>query len=329
MRAYVYLLLLVFICSLISCNSKKQNAHINKTVPEKVDTIEIKQSQDVEESAYDDEYEDEGPIFPDITPLPTKVPVDIPAYFKNMEKKGLAAPYHRDLMGDEDAHIQKTLRELQRYATGKRKYYPAEDVQTTISYLSQYAHYASGHSDDHTELRMIDNYRNHFISIAAMLSPNMDFLQPIKDVSATIGLSQFPDWSHSYTIQSYVFMPDGEKLSARSMDELNAVMATKIFRLTDEKERVYYLFSNDDDICKFGQVLCMMDKGELKYVTRLIDLHAHIQQEGIIFFYPNKTLWHFCDDKEGRFECIEGAPTIHLKLDGMDSKFYITVPHRK
>ena len=306
MRTYMYLFLLVMTCCLASCHSKKQNAQGPENVPEKVDTVEIQLSEDMEESDYDELYEDEEPILPEITPLPTRVPADIPAYFKNLEKNGLAAPVVRDINEGEEEQIEKGVYELQRYA-----------------------HYASGHSDDHSELRMVNNYRNHFIAIAAMLSPNMDFLQPIKDVNQTIGLMQFPDWSHTYTIQSYVLLPDGEKLYARSMDELNAVMATKIFRLTDEKDRVYYLFSNDDDIHRFGQVLCMMDKGVLKYVTRLTDLSAHVQQEGIIFFYPNKTLWHFCEDKDDRFERIVGAPTIHLKLDGMDSKFYITVSHRK
>lgn len=329
MRTYMYLFLLVVTCCLSSCHSKKQNTQGPENVPEKVDTVEIQLSEDMEESNYDEEYEYEEPILPEITPLPTRVPADIPAYFKNLEKNGLAAPVVRDINEGEEEQIEKGLYELQRYATGKRKYYPAEDVQQAISNLSQYAHYASGHSDDHSELRMVNNYRNHFIAIAAMLSPNMDFLLPIKDVNQTIGLMQFPDWSHTYIIQSYVLLPDGEKLYASSMDELNAVMATKIFRLTDEKDRVYYLFSNDDDIHRFGQVLCMMDKGVLKYVTRLTDLSAHVQQEGIIFFYPNKTLWHFCEDKNDRFERIAGAPTIHLKLDGMDSKFYITVSHRK
>lgn len=329
MRTYIYLLLLVLTCCLSSCHSKKQNAQIDETYPEKVDTIEVQLSQDVEESVYDDEYEDDEPIFPEIMPLPVRVPKDIPAYFHNLEKKGQAAPITREINEGEDELIKKGLSELQRYASGKRKYYPVEEVNTTISLLSGYAHYASGHSGDHSELRMVNNYRNHFIAIAAMLSPNMDFFQPIKDVNQTIGLMQFPDWSHCYIIQSYVLLPDGERLSARSMDELNAVIATKIFRLTDEKGRVYYLFSNDENIQQFGQVLCMMDKGVLKYVTRLTDLSAHIQQEGIIFFYPNKTLWHFCEDKDGRFERIAGAPTVHLKLDGMDSKFYITISHRK
>lgn len=329
MRTYMYLFLLVVSCCLSSCHSKKQNTQDQENVPEKVDTIAIQLSQDVEDSVYDDEFEDVGPILPEIIPLPTRVPADIPAYFQNLEKKGLAAPFTRDINEGEDEQVRKGLSELQRYASGKRKYYPVEEVNTTISLLSGYAHYASGHSDDHPELRMVNNYCNHFVAIAAMLSPNMDFLQPIKDANQTIGLMQFPDWSHTFTIQSYVLLPDGEKLSARSMNELNAVMATKIFRLTDEKNRVYYLFSNDDNIHRFGQVLCMMDQGELKYVTRLTDLYAHIQEEGIIFFYPNKTLWHFCEDKDDRFERIAEAPTIHLKLDGMDSKFYITISHLK
>ena len=233
MKTYICLLLLVSICCLSSCHSKKQSANDNESVNVQVDTIEIKPIENVEEYAVDDLYVDEGAIYPEIIPLPTMMPADIPAHFENLEAKGLAAPYHRDLMGNEDEQIQMTLRELQRYATGKRKYYPAEDVQTVISHLSQYAHYASGHSDDHTELRMVNNYRNHFIAIAAMLSTNMDFLQPIKDADATIGLRQFYDWSHSYTIQSYVFFPNGKNLFAESMDELNAVMATKIFRLLD------------------------------------------------------------------------------------------------
>ena len=329
MRTYMYLFLLVMTCCLTGCHSRKQNAQDHENGPVKVDTIEIQLSEHVEEPDSDDEYEDEGPVLPEIMPLPTRVPADIPAYFGQLEKKGLAAPITRDINEGEGEMVKKGLTELQRYATGKRKYYPVEEVNTTISLLSEYDHYASGHGGDESELNMVNNYRNHFIAIAAMLSPNMDFLRPIKDVNQTIGLMQFPDWSHSYPIQSYVLLPVGEKLSARSMNELNAVAATKIFRLGDEKGREYYLFSNDEDIHQFGQVLCMMDQGELKYVTRLTDLYAHIQQEGIIFFYPNKTLWHFCEDKDDRFQRIEGAPTIHLKLDGMNSKFYITISHRK
>ena len=67
-----------------------------------------------------------------------------------------------------------------------------------------------------------------------------------------------------------------------------------------------------------------MDNGELKYVTQLIDLSSQLAQEGIIFFYPNKKVWHFCEEKEGCLERIPDAPTIHLKLDGMESKFYLT-----
>ena len=308
---------------LAGCNGTEQNTQENEGMTVAGKNVKSVMDDDFEEYEFEI-YAEDAPIYPEIIPLPTKVPRDIVNYFNLLEDNGLAAPVTRGLNDDEGSTIQKALHELQRYSSGKRKYYPVEDMKRALSYLSQYEHYMSGHSEDHHELRLVQNYRNHFVAIAAMLCPNLDFMAYVKDADETIGLIQYPDWSHTSTIQSYVFLPKGKTLTAKVIDELNGVQATKIFRLKDSAGSVYYLFSNDDNSNRFAQVLCMMNKGTLEHVASLPDIRFDGPSDAVIQFNPRKLEWNVCEWKNNNLHKIPGTRVVSLKLAGKKSRFNFT-----
>lgn len=290
----------------------KRNALENEDPEPETDSL-------YEESSEEEEY------LPEILPLPQRVPADIVAHFTQLEAKKDAFPIVRHLFDGEVEHIRKTLGELQRYSTGKRKYYPVEDVEKSMNYLSAFPHHNSGHGgDDYPEIRQANNYQNHFAAIAAMLCPNLDFVTPLKDATGTIGIRQFINWSSSGVIKTYVYLPKGKGLKLTIIDELDEVIVDKIFRLEDRFGRVYYMFSNDDSKESFGQVLCLYNRGKLEHVTTFRGLSKVDVVDEFIQFNPRTLEWYFCyEDADGYLHKIPDAPYVKLELAGKKSSIRV------
>jgi len=311
--------LLLAICLFVT-GCTPSDRHNHEAVTEEALTSVVDDPIPVDHDLEEEEY-----YLPEIIPLPKYVPLDIVSHFSTLEASEDALPIVRNPMDGEIEHIHQTLFELQKYSDGKRKYYPVDDVERSLNYLSAYACHHSGHgSDDCPEIRQVNNYQNHFAAIAAMLCPELDFMTTLKDADRTLGIRQFRDWSSTGVIKTYVYLPKGKGLTLKIMDELNAVTVQKIFRLKDPRGRVYYLFSNDDDLYRFGQVLYLWNNGRLEHITTFTGLEGLDVDDDIILFNPRTLEWNFCYmDASGYLHKIPHAPYVKLTLSGKKSSIRV------
>ena len=259
---------------------------------------------------------------PDPLPLPTRVPDDIPGYFKELEERGVARPVVHNPEEGEEEQIREILGILQEYAKGERKYYPVEEVNDGIYLLSLFVKYQSGHSTEFGDAHIqVENYLNHFTAIAAFLCPKLDYLAWCKDAGSTLGVQQYYDWGHTCVLRSYVLHPTDQGLSLQVVPELNAVNVSKIFTLKDNQGRSYYLFMDDESSCP---VLFMSVDGRLEFVAGHDDLyHLHRDYDNTIVFNPDRLVRNFCTERDGVFHPIPETPQLKLHLDGKQSRFQV------
>lgn len=313
------ILLLVLNFGMAGCSSLKSESDTDAEQPEETLSLEDKLFEI-------DEDVQKYLLLEALLPLPKKVPADIVGYFRQLEEMEVASPLNRhnsEAMVDD---VRNTVKLLQQYATRQRKYYPVEEVRSAINILSGYAHYGAGHGETiypNRTLLKITNYMNHFIAVAAMLSPSLDYLSAVKDAGETVGILQFMDWGHTGNIQSYLFCRSGKQINAQLMPHLDDKFIENIFRLTDEKGNVYYLFSHRMSDWRFWQVLYVENDGKLEYVTDCNRLPSCDKEDTEILFNPRTLEWNYCYNDQGQLHKIPGAGYLKLHLDGMNSTFEI------
>ena len=100
----------------------------------------------------------------------------------------------------------------------------------------------------------------------------------------------------------------------------------KIFHLTDEQGREYYLCSNNNNGVYFCQFLYGW-KGEQLELIRELDVQfgcpESFEKGYELVFNPNQRTWSYCTKDGDLYHRVEGTPMLRLILDGDDSKFVV------
>jgi len=328
-------MLMALMTLLAGCQSKQKETVTKENEPE---NKEYKSpNNDMDEQRYLDEFRDAYNALENmewgsvkILPLPEKPREDIRAYFEELERKNLAIPHMRAYQMKHVDYVRNTLKELQRYVSGERKYYPEEEVRMSMDYIYDTLQYDSGHADTNDSIPGVaqsKNYLYQFIAISALASPSLEYLTGVMDAERKVMHLSLDDWSEMWAVETFVFYYGKNGIRTELLSHKNLGEIEKIFNLKDEKNREYYLFVTNASLLNLEDMLMMKKGDRLEYVCTMPGLEGEnigaYSPDGDyeIYFNPRTLKWNFCREKDGVMQIIPGTATIELTLDGMKSKF--------
>ena len=226
--------------------------------------------------------------------------------------------------------VWNTVRMLDDYAAGRRKYYPAEEIREALGHLAFDLGYWFSHGDmEDTNFAEIFFFR--FLEQAVRLSPKVDYVTDFHCADGTAGILNYQEWSPN-PLYSFLVYPTSDGLRVRLVGETGNVKIEKLFRLTDESGREYYLCSNNDDYAEepeywpvFRQYLFMRDGNNLKEVASCSEsiFNEENKSNGKYVFNPRLLRWDYCKRVGDTYRRIDGTRSLLLKLEGENSRFEV------
>lgn len=269
----------------------------------------------------------------DITAIPGKYvvgePRDLVAYFDSLEQHcGAEIWVHCPEDGGVE-EVRESIRELDRYVAGKRKFYPVEEVKGALKQMAfQQGYYYSHGPGDEEDVNSGEVFFFRYLEQAARFCPEISFLADFKSANDSVGVIYYPEWSASNPLYSFLIYQQKNGFKVQAIGTKGNTQIEKIFQLKDEKRQTYYLCSNNFSPLHFCQYLYRIEGDEIKLLCSTDDEDYHpewntdlIDYE--IVFNPQEICWNRCDKKEDYYYKIEGTKTLYLKLDGERSCFYV------
>lgn len=256
-------------------------------------------------------------------------PENIAEFFETLccEHGAVVAVHNNDI--NDSMKVWNAVRLLDDYAAGRRTYYPADEVRQALEILVfELGHYFS-HGDGEEGYNRIAIFFNRFLEQAVRLSPKVDYVTDFHCADGTAGILNYHEWSYN-PLYSLLIYPTNNGLRVRTIGELGTTKIKKLFHLTDNNGRDYYLCSNNgtyDDSdwfhnLEFCQFLYLRDGNEMEEVASCIGLNfTPNDREGKIVFNPQQLRWNFCRRNGDVYVPIEGSKSLQLHLDGKKSRF--------
>lgn len=336
----------VFLCImlfLISCNSGTQkNSFLSKALAsDSIDAV-------IEDMTYDDYfYEDTIPFA-----LPGEsldCPNDLVAYgdsllssidlFSSSSDKEIIN-WHKD--------INKAFTELQGYKTGRKKYYPQEDICKILSDLQIELTYFISHGGD-----LNDNIFNVFFRLieqAVRFCPDINLLSGVCSEDHNLGSLDFYKGYNYIMYYSLIYRkPDGQYGVLSFKGNGNKITNIRIIDDTETYRRYLVSVESYDGYlsCSFKVwVVDLYSDGSTRVIvpsnanTVTSDwvkqtYNSTVQGDTInhylnplykysqIVYNPNYIRWSFCNLKNGIFYPVKNSKDIYLDLDDNSARFRI------
>ena len=256
-------------------------------------------------------------------------PESITAYFETLcSQYGAEVAVHCDDV-DDSLKVWQAVRLLDDYAAGRRAYYPTEEIRNALGVLVVELgyRYSHGMEKEHLELFFF-----RLLEQAVRLSPKVDFVTDFHSADGTAGILNYHEWSPN-PLYSFLVYPTDNGLRVRLVGEALDTRIEKLFHLTDNMGREYYLCSNngspdyqyDFSRLYFCQYLFMCDGDGLQEVASETGQNCFVPEEfdGDVVFNPRLLRWDCCKRTGDTFVRVEGTSSLVLHLDGNRSRFYV------
>lgn len=238
---------------------------------------------------------------------------------------------------EDSLKIWQTVSLLDDYAAGQRKYYPAEDVRDALDalvldrgYWYSHAGYL-GYDYDDIDTDYAEIFFFRILEQAVRLSPQIDYVTDFHSADGTAGILNYHEWSPN-PLYSFLVFPTDKGLRVRKVGETGDTKIEKLFHLTDDAGREYYLCSNNGDLggsddyygVAFRQFLYLRDGDNMREVSSYVGPDfPPAGFEGKVVFNPRLLRWNCCKKDGDKYVNVEGTQSLQLKLDGENSSFAI------
>ena len=267
----------------------------------------------------------------DITAIPgvytVDEPVDLIAYFDSLEQNcGVDIWVHSP--ESEEEEVRQSIRELDRYASGKRKFYPAEDVKRALNLITfEQGYYYSHGSGDDEDSNSGEIFFFRYLEQAIRFCPEISLLADFKSADDSVGVMYYSEWSASNPLYSFLIYRQMKGCKVQMIGSKGNTNIEKLFQLKDEKGQTYYLCSNNFQSLCFCQYLYCLDGDGMTLICSTDDDDYHPDwsadtSDYEIVFNPQNVCCNYCYKKGDYYHKIEGTKTLYLKLDGENSAFY-------
>lgn len=227
----------------------------------------------------------------------------------------------RDINGDEESTIFDCIEAIEQFRDKQSLYYPDTKVKHCIRLLSFECGYLANHI---VEFDMA--FAEWFLMLAAFYSPDITYLVHMQTPNHCAGIHNFGSAYNDSPWWSYIFLKRSKGFEVRRLGEDN-VKINKIFQIVDEKNRLYYLCSNNESRVEFLQFLFLVEDDEhISLVAECNQLPIDEDTEFEECYYnPDQHAWYCCnrDNSSGKLIPISEHPVLTLKLDGKKSCFHV------
>lgn len=195
-----------------------------------------------------------------------KLAPDVEQFLDSIEAYTGIPVHMPDPPEDELGLVHHAVHELRRYQTGERKYYPKEEVIAALDCLAFGLGDIWSHSGDYWFISLY--YWVNFATQAALLSPNVEFVSHMHAPDHQIGLLSYHEWSIS-PMMTFLVRQRENYCTIQLVDE--EVDLKKIFQISDNQGRDYYLFSSSGDNIMAGDLsayLFLRSVDDISFVTK-------------------------------------------------------------
>lgn len=212
------------------------------------------------------------------------------------------------------------IKRIERYRQGKTKYYPDSLVKRCIDFFGFDNAALVNHSDS------IDiGFSEWFLMLTAFYSPDITCLVHMQTPNHRAGIQNLGSQYNYNPWWSYLLLKREKGFEVRRIKD-DYLKIERIYQFQDEKNRLYYLCSNNTSIAEFQQILFWTKNEEETLCVARCDSLSGSSKTGYeeIYFNPVQKVWHYCrkDKKSGKLIPISETPALRLYLDGENSKFF-------
>lgn len=249
-------------------------------------------------------------------------PEHIAAYFDSLcQYSGAEVWTHTP--EEDSVDVWKAVKELDRYAKGERKYYPAEELRKALGILAFEQGYAWSHGmyegeegeEESDVINPGEAFLFRLLEQAARFCPRIELLADFHSPDQRAGVLYYPEWSASNPLYSFLLYRSGDEFKVKMIGGKASTAIDKIYKLEDKQGQVYYLCSNNFLRLYFCQYLYRMQDGEMELVCSVDDFPGGEMGDYTIVFNPTKHCWTYCEKKGEYYHQIKGTRTLYLDLD--------------
>lgn len=324
---------IAIICSLAvslvfaSCDdSKNKQKEQKETEPQKTEvTTNDENCEPQEDNLINDEHLNK---YREYYVLPGEFNVEetneLVAYFNYLEEIGFVIASR----SEGPAPIKSAIVELEKYAKGKRKYYPEEDVNNAIDLMSDTEGYAHGNEEYISVINKSSVFLYRFMEQAARLCPNIEFLADFCSEDKQIGIINHNVWN-TEPLLSMVIYKTKKGCKIQMIGKPEEVAIEKVFCLSDKYGNKYYLCSNNNSFSSyaynhlFAQFLYQKTGDGIELVCHTQDMPEVDAYKSKIIFNPKRRCWEHCEWDGKYYQRIKGSPRLNLIIDGKNSYFEV------
>lgn len=244
-------------------------------------------------------------------------PENLSAYFEMLcSEHGAKVSVHIDDY-DDSLKVWQAVRYLDDYTAGRRAYYPAKEVRHALDEMAFELGYCYSHGD-YEDYYGSEIFFFRFLEQAVRLSPQVDYVTDFHCADGTAGILNYHEWSIA-PLYSFLVYPTENSLRVSMVGRPTETKIEKLFRLTDDVGREYYLCSNNIYFCQY---VFLRDGNSIREVASCTKFPM-LDFDGDIVFNPRLLRWDYCTYKGSTHVRIEGTQSLLLKLDGKNSRFLI------
>ncbi len=258
-------------------------------------------------------------------------PENLTEYFHNLclEHGAIVAVHSSDY--EDSLQVWQTIQALDDFAAGRRQYYPAEEVKDALGSLAFELGYWYSHGEQ-VDTNHLEMFFFRLLEQAVRLSPQVDYVTDFHASDGTAGILNYHEWSPN-PLYSFLIYPTDNGLRVTQVGETGFVKTEKLFHLTDDSGRDYYLCSNNGDFGNedvfvrvfFCQHLFMCDETGVREVASYSDFESNYEENSNcrVVFNPQQLRWDLCKRDGDKYIRVDNTPSLFLEIDGLNSIFYL------
>lgn len=251
-------------------------------------------------------------------------PKDLVAYFDSLCHEGAFVATHSDDEEDSLA-VWDAIKWLNRYAQGNDKFYPASQIRKALEILRLEQAYCYNHGGSEGK-NGGEAFMFRLIEQAALHCNQIDYITDFHANDRKAGVLYFGEWGLGNPLYSLLVYQAHQGFKVKMIGDVGDAKIEKIFHLTDDEGREYYLCSNNNDEIYFRQYLYGWKDDDLCLI-REMDVEfgcPDCYEKGYeLIFNPNQRTWTYCKKDGNLYLRMDGTPMLRLILDGENSKYVV------
>lgn len=241
-------------------------------------------------------------------------------YFRALLVEDCVFPVWDSDAGDElYQQVYGCIAKIEDYRNGVSEYYPLDDVRKVLDNLVWNIGICESHGVYEDE--DVRAFLYYFLAMAARYCPDISFLVDMRTEDYKAGIIYYSSYS-TYPLESFLLTKAEKGFNVYQIGAGEEIRS--IYHLCDEKDREYYLCSNNEWGIGFGHHLYLVLSGnEVCEVAQYAHL-PYVCDEVYNVYFKRETLeWFACRENEetGTQVPIVDEPILTLTLDGNNSYF--------